>query len=131
MVTILPIDFRVDEMESVKDPKGLTSKTLAVRGVMVSTPKRNIYPILACLERLGVDVLDITLSAIGDYFEFKNKDLDKKVGVVVNIGDETTTMSVFNKGVLTNTTVNLYGGQNVDNDISFVYKISLRESKIS
>ena len=128
-ISIMPTSFSLDDNRAVKDPKGLTSKTLAVRGVMVSTPKRNIYPILACLERLGVDVLDITLSAIGDYFEFKNKDLDKKVGVVVNIGDETTTMSVFNKGVLTNTAVNLYGGQNVDNDISFVYKIPLKDSK--
>ena len=55
--------------------------------------------------------------------------MDKKVGVVINIGDETTTMSVFNKGVLTNTAVNLYGGQNVENDISFVYKIPLKDSK--
>ena len=128
-ISIMPTSFSLEDNRIVKDPKGLTSKTLAVRGVMVSTPKRNIYPILACLERLGVDVLDITLSAIGDYFEFKNKDLDKKVGVVVNIGDETTTMSVFNKGVLTNTAVNLYGGQNVDNDISFVYKLPLKDSK--
>ena len=128
-ISVMPTSFSLDDDRIVKDPKGLTSKTLAVRGVMVSTPKRNIYPILACLERLGVDVLDITISSIGDYFEFKNKDLDKKVGVVVNIGDETTTMSVFNKGVLTNTIVNLYGGQNVDNDISFVYKLPLKDSK--
>ena len=69
------------------------------------------------------------MSSIGDYFEFKNKNLDKKIGVIVNLGDETTTMSVFNKGVLTNTVVNMYGGQNVDNDISFVYKIPLKDSK--
>lgn len=128
-ISLMPTSFSLDDNRIVKDPKGLTSKTLAVRGVMVSTPKKNIYPTLACLERLGVDVLDITLSSIGDYFEFKNKNLDKKIGVIVNLGDETTTMSVFNKGVLTNTVVNMYGGQNVDNDISFVYKIPLKDSK--
>ncbi len=128
-ISMMPTSFSLDDNRIVKDPKGLTSKTLAVRGVMVSTPKKNIYPTLACLERLGVDVLDITLSSIGDYFEFKNKNLDKKIGVIVNLGDETTTMSVFNKGVLTNTVVNMYGGQNVDNDISFVYKIPLKDSK--
>ena len=128
-ISLMPTSFSLDDNRIVKDPKGLTSKTLAVRGVMVSTPKKNIYPTLACLERLGVDVLDITLSSIGDYFEFKNKNLDKKIGVIVNLGDETTTLSVFNKGVLTNTVVNMYGGQNVDNDISFVYKIPLKDSK--
>ncbi len=128
-ISMMPTSFSLDDNRTVKDPKGLTSKTLGVRGVMVSTPKKNIYPVLACLERLGVDVLDITLSAIGDYFEFKNKELDKKVGVVVNLGDQTTTMSVFNKGVLTNTSVTLLGGQNIDNDISFIYKIPVKDSK--
>ena len=45
------------------------------------------------------------------------------------MGDKTTTMSVFNKGVLTNTSVVLLGGQNIDNDISFIYKIPLKQSK--
>ena len=128
-ISMMPTSFSLDDDRVVKDPKGLTSKALSVRGVMVSTPKKNIYPILACLERLGIDVLDITLSAIGDYFEFKNKELDKKVGVVVNLGDQTTTMSVFNKGVLTNTSVTLLGGQNIDNDISFIYKLPINTSK--
>jgi len=122
-ISVIPTSFSLDENRVVKDPKGLTSKGLSVRGVMVSTPKKNIYPVLACLERLGIDVLDITLSAIGDYFEFKNRDLDKKVTVVINLGDQVTTLSVFNKGVLTNTKTILIGGQNIDNDISFVYKI--------
>ena len=128
-ISMMPTSFSLDDDRVVKDPKGLTSKVLSVRGVCVSTPKKNIYPILACLERLGVDVLDITLSSIGDYFEFKNKELDKKVGVVINLGDETTTMSVFNKGVLTNTSVTLLGGKNIDNDISFIYKIPSNKAK--
>lgn len=128
-ISMMPTSFSLDDDRVVKDPKGLTSKVLSVRGVCVSTPKKNIYPILACLERLGVDVLDITLSSIGDYFEYKNKELDKKVGVVINLGDETTTMSVFNKGVLTNTTVSLVGGQNIDNDISFIYKVPIKTAK--
>ena len=68
----MPTSFTLDNNRIVKDPKGLTSKTLAVRGVMSSTPKRNVYPILSCLEKLNIDVLDITLGIIGDYFELKN-----------------------------------------------------------
>ncbi len=129
-ISLMPTSFSLDDNRIVKDPKGLTSKLLSVRGVMVSTPKKNIYPILACLEKLGVDVLDIILSPIGDYFELKNKDQDKGVGVVINIGDETTTTSIFNKGVLTNTSVTLLGGQNIDNDISFIYKVPIKTAKM-
>lgn len=128
-VSMMPTSFSLDDDRVVNDPKGLTSKELTVRGVMVSTPKKNIYPILACLERLKVDVLDISLDVIGDYFEFKDKELDKKIGAVVNLGAETTTVGIFNKGVLTNVNVIDLGGKNIDNDISFIYKVPVSVSK--
>lgn len=129
-ISLIPTSFSLDDNRVVKDPKGLTSKVLSVRGVMVSTPKKNIYPILACLEKLDIDVLDITLGPIGDYFELKNKENDKGVGVLINIGDSSTTVSIFNKGVLTNTSVILLGGQNIDNDISFIYKVPIKTAKM-
>ena len=128
-VSMMPTSFSLDDNRVVNDPKGLTSKELTVRGVMVSTPKKNIYPILACLERLNVDVLDIALDVIGDYFEFKNKELDKKIGAVVNLGAETSAIAIFNKGVLTNVNVIDLGGKNIDNDISFIYKVPGSVSK--
>ena len=128
-ISMMPTSFALDDNRIVKDPKGLTSKELSVRGVMVSAPKKNIYPVLACLERLGVDVLDISLSTIGDYFEFKNKDYDRNVGAVINLGEDTTSIGIFNKGVLTNTSVLNLGGKNIDNDISFIYKVSLDVAK--
>lgn len=128
-VSMMPTNFALDDNRVVMDPKGLTSKALSVKGVMISVPKENVYPVLACLERLNIDVLDIAIDSIGDYFEFKNKELDKNIGVVVNIGDATTTMSIFNKGVLTNTKVIDLGGRNVDNDISYIYKIPVDVAK--
>lgn len=128
-ISMMPTSFSLDDNRIVKDPKGLTSKGLSVRGVMISTPKQNIYPVLACLERLNIDVVDIAISSIGDYFEFKGKEYDSGVTGVIDLGDQKTTMAIFNKGVLTNTKVIALGGQNVDNDISFVYKIPANVAK--
>lgn len=128
-ISMIPTSFSLDDDRVVRDPKGLTSKVLGVRGVMVSTPKKNIYPILACLERLNVEVLDIAFNSIGDYFEFKDKELDKKIGAIVNLGSDTTTISIFNKGVLTNSNVINIGSRNIDKDLSFIYKISNRDAR--
>lgn len=128
-ISVMPTSFTLDDDRVVRDPKGLTSKTLTVRGVMVSAPKKNIYPILTCLEKLNIEVLDIAVDAIGDYFEYKNKEYDKKIGIVVNLGHDKTTLSVFNKGVLTNSTVLSVGGKNVDSDISYIYKVSGEDAK--
>lgn len=128
-ISVMPTSFTLDDDRVVRDPKGLTSSTLTVRGVMVSAPKKNIYPILACLERLNIEVLDIAVDAIGDYFTYKTKECDKSVGVLVNLGHEKTTLSVFNKGVLTNSVVLPVGGRNVDSDIAYIYKVTALEAK--
>lgn len=51
------------------------------------------------------------------------------VGAIVNIGDSVTTVSIFNKGVITNNEVINLGGQNIDNDISFIYKVTRSDAK--
>ena len=129
-ISMMPTNFILDDNRFVKDPKGLTSKVLGVRGVMVSTPKKNIYPILACLDKLGIEVVDIVFNGIGDYFEYKTKEMDKETCCVINLGAHTSTISIFNKGVLTNSTVVNLGGANIDNDLSFIYKIDANEGKI-
>lgn len=127
-ISMMPTSFILDDQRIVKDPKGLTTKELTVRGVIASAPKENIYPILACLEKIGIEVIDIALGAIGDYYEYKNKELDNDIGIIANIGEDNTTLSVFNKGILTNSKVFNVGGNNVTNDISYVYKTSKETS---
>lgn len=129
LISLMPTSFSLDDDRVVRDPKGLTSSRLSVRGVLITEPKEMLYNILSCLEKLEVDVLDITVGTVGDYYEFKNKDVNNNVGIIVNMGADTTTISVFNKGVLTNTQVIDLGGRNVDNDISFVYKIPVHVAR--
>lgn len=128
MITLLPIDFKVDE-EVTKDPKGLKGKELSMRGVLVTTPKKNIYSVVGLLESLNIEVTDISLGSIGDYAALKNKDLDSKVGAIVNIGSEITTVSLLNKGIIIKNSVIQRGGSNIDSDISYIYKINQNDAK--
>ena len=53
----------------------------------------------------------------------------KKIGAIVNIGGNNTTISIFNKGIITNISTIELGGKNIDNDIAYIYKINLDEAK--
>ena len=129
LVTIIPTAFRINDTDVVKNPKNMLADKLTVKSVIVSVPKKNVVPIIKCLERIGVEVVDIALTSLGDYHNFKTKETGKSIGAVINVGDSTTTVSIFNRGVLTNTEVIDLGGQNIDNDIAFVYKIPKSEAK--
>lgn len=127
-VTVLPIDFSVDDREQIKDPKGLVGEIIGVRGLMVSTPKKNILSVVSLIENLGIEVVDISLNPISDINAFRTKQMNNQVGVVVNIGYETTNVSIYNKGIVVKNTVLGLGGRNIDNDIAYMYKINLKEA---
>lgn len=129
LVTVLPLEFMVDDKESGLKPTGLVGKKLSVKGIMISVPKKNVYSVLDVVEQAGLEVVDITLSGLGDYYEVKNDNLDKKVGLIINLGHETTTVSVINKGVLMNTDVVSLGGLNIDKDLSYVFGISVFDGR--
>ena len=124
MVTIIPIDFRVDDKESVKNPKGLVGNTLSARGVMVTTPRKNIFSVVNLFSDIGVEVVDISLNCIGDINSFRTASLESKVGAVINIGCETTEVSLYNKGIVVKNSIIQMGGKKIDNDIAYMYKIS-------
>lgn len=128
IVSIIPIDFSVDGQTGIRDPKGLMGDVLRVRAVVSLVPKKNIYSVVSLIDSIGLEVIDISLSGIGDINAFKNKEIDSKLGAIVNIGYETTNVSIYNKGIIIKNSIIGMGGKNIDNDLSYMYKISLEEA---
>lgn len=127
LVSVIPTVFRVDD-KTISDPKKMIGSTLYAKSVLVSIPKKDVYPILSCLEKLGIEATDICVGSIADYYAHVSDDIKDFVGALVNIGGATTTVSIFNKGVLTNMEVIELGGENIDNDLSFIYKLTKNDA---
>ncbi|NLA33797.1 MAG: cell division protein FtsA [Tenericutes bacterium] len=123
LVTIIPIGFSLDNKEGIKEPLGLIGKKLGVKAIISTVPKRNVYSVLNVLKECNIEVVDLALSPVGDYYMAKNKDLDSKLGAIVNIGSETTNISIFNKGIMIKNSILDIGAKDIDNDIAFVYKV--------
>ncbi len=130
VVTMLPIDFSVDEQERVRDPKGLFGKILNSRSIMVTTPKKNIYSVVSLLDMAGLEVVDISLNPIGDIYAFKTKEMDSQVGAIIDIGEETTTISLYNRGILVKCSIIAIGAKTVDGDLAYMYKISSSNARL-
>lgn len=124
MVTIIPIDFKIDDKDKIKNPKGLIGNTLSTRAVMVTTPRKNIFSVINLLSEIGVEVVDISLNCIGDINAFKTSSIEDKVGAIINIGSEITEVSLYNKGIVVKNSILQMGGKKIDNDIAYMYKIS-------
>lgn len=130
MVTILPIDYSTDDKAFIKNPIGTACTTLGCRAVLVTTPKKNVYSVIGLLENIGIEVVDISLNSIGDLYSFNNKNFADKVGAIVNIGEDITEVSLYNKSVLVKSSLIYMGGKNIDNDISYVYKLDIPTARM-
>ena len=129
VVSIMPIEYKIDNEKKVKNPLGLEGKHLAVKSVIVSVPQKNVYSVVGILESIGIEVVDVTISSIADYYAVKDPELDKEVLSVVNIGKEKTVISVFNKGILIKEKILTTGADEIDETIEFNFKTDENASK--
>lgn len=129
LVTLIPIAFHVDDKEGVKDPRGLSGDTLAVKAVMATVPKEILTIPFSILRQVGIEPIDIAFSETGDYYEARNKNIDSKIGAIINIGYETIKVSVFNKGIMIKSSTLNGGSKQVDHDIQYMYHVSKKNAR--
>ena len=129
LVTVIPLDFVLDNKEGNEYPAGLQCKEMQLKGIMITVPKKNIYSVISVIEGAGLEVVDITLSGFSDYAQVGNKILDKKVGAIINLGHETTNVSIINGGKIMNTETIQLGGINIENDIAYVFGTNVIDAR--
>ena len=129
VVSVLPIEYKINGDKKVKNPLGLEATKLSIKSVIVAVPKKNVYSVVGVLENMGLEVVDIIISSIANYFAISDDELDKNVVAVVDIGKEKEVLSVFNKGILIKETIVSVGGDAIDDVIGFNLKTDTKESK--
>ncbi|MEG0798854.1 MAG: cell division protein FtsA [Bacilli bacterium] len=126
-VSICPLEFIIDDKKIVNDPKAMPAKKLSVKAVVSLIPKNNLSNLFVILEELNKEVNDICFSGLADYFEYSSK-VNNGYSAVINIGGETTDISILSGNVLIASSVIFQGGSSVNRDICYAYDISLKES---
>ena len=129
LVTVVPLDFIIDGKEGNTTPVGKECNVLEIKGIMISVPKKNIYSVISVLSAAGLEVIDITISGLADYYQVRNKKTDNKIGAIINLGHETTNVSIINAGKIMNTETIQLGGINIENDIAYVFGTNIVDAR--
>lgn len=129
LITVMPIEFWLDEKEKVQDPKGKEASKLSAKAMLATAPKKNTFGILSILEKLEIEIVDICFGYIADYFEYEKEEYNEKNVALINLGAEKTEIGVFHKGIPVSSDVLQFGGKNIDRDISYVYNISITQAR--
>lgn len=127
VVTVFPVEYKLDKNAKIDNPLGMTGKNLSLKAVVSSVPKKNVYSVVSIIENLDIEVIDILYSTTANYYAIKTKDLDNKVIAMVDIGEDITKVGILNKGVLIKESLLPIGSKNIDNDIASKYKLANKE----
>lgn len=126
LVTILPISFQVDDNEPVKDPKGLLGSKMEIKAVISKIPKYLLEQTVKLFKQNEIEVIDFGFSSLADYYEARNKEMDKEVVSIVNIGYDSTEVSIFNKGIMIKDEKIDIGSREIDADL--MNRFSIKKS---
>ncbi len=129
LITVIPVKFMIDD-EEVDNPIGMEGNKLSIKAISITAPKKNVYSVLSVIEGAGLEVSDITISGLCDYSEIRTDKLDKQIGAIINLGHETTNVSVFNKGILLNTETIQLGGINIEKDLAYMFNINIFDARV-
>ena len=125
LVSVTPIDFTIydngSEIETIKDPVNKICDRLGIRAMVVTVPKQLIISYASVVEKAGLEVVDLILSSEADYEEVHTDDMDLTNTAIINIGKDLTTVSTFNKGIVTNNSIIKIGSRIIDDDIIYIY----------
>lgn len=126
LVTCLPISFTVDEQPSTQNPLGETGEQLFTKVVVATSDKQDVYPFINLVRSLGINIVDIVYNSQADYYTAMTRELDRKMGCIINVGADITTVAIFNKGIMIKNSYIPVGSASVDKDIAFIYKVDLK-----
>ncbi|EYE88412.1 cell division protein FtsA [Fervidicella metallireducens AeB] len=129
IIDIIPEQFIVDGYEEIRDPIGMVGVRLEVDANLVVASCTSVQNIRRSIQKAGLTLDGIVLEPLGTAAAILNED-EMELGVaLVDVGAETTDISVFKKGSLVFTKVIPVGGNHITNDISIISKISSSDAE--
>jgi len=129
IVDRLPQEFIVDDQDGINDPIGMIGARLAVKVHIVTSPITARQNAINAVNRAGLNVVDMMLGQLAAA-EATLTDDDKEFGsALINIGSETTSLVIFQRGSVQHTAVFALGGSHFTNDIAFGLRTPIPEAE--
>jgi cell division protein FtsA len=123
IIDIIPVQYIVDGIDNIQDPRGMIGGSLEVDATLITGSTTQIQNLIGCVKRANLKILGLVLAPMG-VAELALTEDEKQMGTVsVEIGAGTTSIAIFKNGRLLSNSVLPIGGELVTNDISIMLDV--------
>ena len=130
LVNLIPRQFIVDNLDEIKDPRGMIGIRLEMDATLITTSKTLVHNVLRCVERAGLHIREIYLQPLAAGNFALTEDEKNQGTAYIDLGGGSTTIAVFEEGLLTKTGVIPVGGEHITKDLSIVLKTPTEQAEI-
>ncbi len=126
---VIPQEFTVDDQDGIGDPLGMPGSRLAASVHIVTSPIAAKQNIITSVNRAGLAVAEMMLTQLASADAVLSEE-DKEFGTaLVNIGGETTSLAIYQRGTVWHTAVFPVGGNHFTNDIAVGLRTPIPEAE--
>ncbi|MFC5463849.1 cell division protein FtsA [Lederbergia graminis] len=129
IINVLPIQFIVDGLDEITDPRGMIGVRLEMQGTIITGSKTILHNTLRCVERAGLEIVDIVLQPLASASAALSKDEQNLGTALIDLGGGSTTVAVFDQGFIAGTSVIPIGGDNITKDLSIGLRTSTDDAE--
>ena len=129
VIQVFPVSYRLDGKEVLGRLEGMRGTKLEIKAVFVNYSMQHLEDLIGVVTLSGVETIDVIAAPLAQS-TLVLSDRQKIAGVaLVDIGSQTTTLSVFENEKLTYAYTFSIGSADITNDIALGFKISLEEAE--
>lgn len=126
---VLPQEYIIDTMNSIKDPVGLSGRRLEAKVHVITVASTAATNLIGCVEELGIAVDEIVYQGLASSESIIVED-EKNLGVVsVDIGSTTTDIVIYYEGGIRHTCTLGIGSDSITNDIAVMLQIKIEDAE--
>lgn len=129
LVNLIPKQFIVDNLDEIKDPRGMIGIRLELDATMITTSRTLLHNVLRCVERAGLQIKEIYLQPLAAGYFALTEDEKNQGTAIIDIGGGSTSIAVFEEGLLTYTGVIPLGGDHITKDLSIILKTPTEQAE--
>ena len=125
----IPYDFKVDDLNEIDDPAGMTGSRLEVSLHLVIAQKNGIDNIKKTLSLAGLEIENIVSTAYASSLAVLKED-EKELGVcVIDIGATVSDIALFTNNAFRYSNTLLVGSHHITNDLSMALHTPISDAE--
>jgi cell division protein FtsA len=130
IIQVFHVGSRLDGKEVLGRLEGMHGTKLEVKGFFITYSIQHLEDLVEAIAQAGVETIDVIASPVA-LSQIALSEKQKIAGVgLVNIGHQTTSLSIFENGMPVSIQTFSIGGMDITNDIALGFKIPLETAEL-